>query len=169
MDGKSISPPELLRVLVECIVNYLCKGVELGFIYVRPTLGPTSKPCIRPTGKRVKIADPLKLSRQAIEFVEEYGRIPPAITIEDVTFGPSELLEATAKAVVYYSRFRQLPSRVEIGDVSDLPLVAQRWNLTERIKSQWGWAILPQGFASSKIEQLTMWQAWTVRPAILHT
>jgi hypothetical protein len=100
--------------------------------------------------------------------VEEYGRIPSAITIEDVTFGPSDLLEATAKAVVYYSRFGRLPSRVEIGDVPDLPLVVQRWNLSEKIKSQWGWTILPQGFTSSKIEELTMWQAWTVRPAIHH-
>jgi len=169
VDGKSISPAELLRVLVEYIANYLCKGVEPGFIYVRPTLGPISKPCIRPIGKHKKTADPLQLSCQAIEFVEEHGRIPPAITIEDVTFGPSDLLEATAKAVVYYSRFRQLPSRVEIGDVPDFPLVVQRWNLSEKIKSQWGWTILPQGFTSSKIEELTMWQAWTARPAIHHT
>jgi len=55
VDGKSISPAELLRVLVECIVNCLCKGVEPGFVYVRPTLGPTSKPCNQPIGERRRL------------------------------------------------------------------------------------------------------------------
>jgi hypothetical protein len=169
VDGKSVSPAELLRLLIECVAKYLCRGVEPSFISVRPTLGPTSKPCKRLVGRQVKIADLVQLSRQAIEFVDEYGRIPSAVTVEGETFGPSDLLEATAKAVAYYSRFRHLPSSVEIGDVSDLPMVVQRWSLAERVKSQWGWAILPKGFTSHRIEELTMWQAWTVRPAILHT
>ncbi|MCW4027836.1 MAG: hypothetical protein NWE76_10190, partial [Candidatus Bathyarchaeota archaeon] len=127
---------------------------------------PTSKPLKLHVRKRVKMADLLQLCHQAIEFVENHDRIPPAIAVKSVTFGPSDLLEATAKAVAYYSRYRRLPANVESGGNWDLPMVVQRWNLIDRIKSQWSWTILPKGFASDRIEELTIWQAWTVRPAI---
>jgi len=166
VDGKSISSAEVLRLLMECVAKYLCRGVEPSFVPVHPTLGPTSKPFKLHVRKRVKMADLLQLCHQAIEFVENHDRIPPAITVKSVTFGPSDLLEATAKVVAYYSRYRRLPANVEIGGNWDLPMVVQRWNLIDRIKSQWSWTILPEGFASRRIEELTIWQAWTVRPAI---
>ncbi|MFQ6095259.1 MAG: hypothetical protein ACE5NN_03865 [Candidatus Bathyarchaeia archaeon] len=47
-----------------------------------------------------------------------------------------------AKAVVYYSRFTHLPETVEIGETQDLLMVMRRWNLIDRIRSQWRWTIL---------------------------
>jgi len=162
----SVSPAETLRLLVELIVKYLSNCVEPDFIPLRFTLGPTSKPFGLGVKGTVELKNLLSLYRRAEEFIEEYGRIPSVPSDGIVDYGPSHLLEVAAKAVVFYSEFRSLPESIEIGDISDLPDVVRKWNLIERVRSQWKWIVLPRDFDSQKIEDLTMWQSWTIRPAV---
>jgi len=46
------------------------------------------------------------------------------------------------------------------------PDAVWKWNLIERVRSRWKWIILPRDFNSQKIENLTMWQSWTIRRAV---
>jgi len=165
INGVSFSPAEILNLFVELILRYLSRSVEPKFVPVRFNLGPTSKPHVTDARRTLDLKNLLSLCYQAMKFMEEYGRIPSVLSGGNVAYGPGDLLEAAAKAIVFYSKCRRLPENVEIGEISDVPQVVGRWNLTSRVRSQWNWIVFRRGFTSHRIEDLTIGQSWTIRPA----
>lgn len=163
----SISPSETLQLFIELIARYLGKNMEPPeFIPIRFTLGPTFMPPENSSLSHMHIKDFLNASTFTKHFMEVYGRVPSAIKVNGVEFGPSLLLEAAAKAILHYSRQRSLPEIIKLEGLSNVPEVAQRWNLLNRLKEQWKWMIFPSNFESKRIEELTLLQCWTIRPVI---
>jgi hypothetical protein len=167
VDGTSISPAEMLRLFVDVIIGYFQRGSEPEVEPIRFTLGPTSRTLGNHTSGNIDVKDVLEVSRLAKSFMDKYGELPPAISKEGNVYGPGFILEATAKTVSYYCEHGGLPDSVEVRGLSDIPEVVRRWDLIERISDQWDWIIFPIGFKSDIIEELTLLQAWTMRPAIL--
>lgn len=167
VNGISVSPAEVLRLLTELILNYLSRGDEPESIPIRFTLGPTSKPSELGVRRTVRLRSFLSLCYRTKEFMEEHDKIPSTLSEGNFAYGPGDLLAAAAMAVTFYSEFRRLPSEIKIGKASNLPDVVERWNLASRVKSQWKWIIFSRDFNSHKIEDLTIGQSWTIRPAVL--
>lgn len=167
VDGVSVSPAEMLRLFVDVLVDYLQKGVEPESMPLRFTLGPMSKPSGLNGLKHVNSEVFLGVAQAAKEFMDRYGRLPSAVTKNGVDYGPGVLLEAAAKMLVSYSENGSLPDSVKIRGVPNLPEVVQRWDLINKINGQWRWIVFPAGFRSKRIEELTLWQTWTMRPAVL--
>ena len=167
IDGTSISPAEILRLFVDVIADYLQRGLESKSMPIRFTLGPTSKPSETRILENINLSDILEITRSAKKFMDTYGRVPSTITRDKMKLGPGALLEATAKTILYYSEHGSLPERIRVHGLPDIPAVAQRWGLIKRINNQWRWVIFPAGFESKHIEELTLLQSWTMRPAVL--
>jgi len=164
--GISISPAEMLRLFVDLIVDYLQKGLEPKSMPVRFTLGPTSKPSETRSLEEIALNDILEIARVAKKFMDMHGRVPSTITKDKIEFSPGILLEVTAKIISYYSEHRNLPERIKVHGLPNLPEVVERWNLIKKINDQWRWRIFPDNFKPKRIEELTLLQAWTMRPAI---
>ncbi len=167
IDKISVSPSEILRLFIELTANYLSRNTEPPeSMPIRFTLGPTSMPPENPNLSHLHIKDLLNASSLAKHFMDAYGRIPSTIKVNEVEFGPALLLEAAAKTIRHYSRRRSLPETIELDGLPNIPEVAQRWNLLSRLKEQWRWGIFPPNFESKRIEELTLLQCWTMRPAV---
>ena len=167
IDGISISPAEMLRLFVEAITDYLQREAEPKSMPIHFTLGPTSKPSETRTPGIINLDDILEITRIAKEFIDTHSKVPPTITKDDLRCGPGVLLEATAKTVSYYPEQGRLPERIEVRGLPNIPEVVRRWNLIKRINGQWRWLIFPTDFKSKRIEELTLLQTWTMRPAVL--
>lgn len=162
----SVSPAETLRLLVDLIVDHLQKNIKPESVPVNFTLGPTSKPPSLNSKKVLELNDLLALCSSAKDFMKHYEKVPAALREDGVDYGPGDLLEATAKAVIFYSKCGHLPERIEVKGLPSIPEVEKRWNLIEKVKAQWKWVIFPRNFESRRLEDLTLWQSWTIRPAI---
>ena len=165
--GISVSPAEALRLLLELLVEGLSKGMEPMSIPVRFTLGPTSKPSTFGSRIRLSLKEILDLCRSAKAFMDRCGRVPAALELEGSIYGPGDLLKLVAETVLSYRESGSLPEALEVSGLSPLPEVVDRWSLAERVRSQWRWVIFPEGFESKRIEEMTLWQSWTMRPAVL--
>ena len=93
--------------------------------------------------------------------------MPPIIVKHGVKYGPGAILEAAAKTVLHYFERGSVPESIEVHGLPNLPEVVDRWNLNKRISNQWKWIIFPKDFSSKLIEELTLLQSWTIRPARL--
>jgi len=105
---------------------------------IRFTLGPTSKPSETRILENINLSDILEITRSAKKFMDTYGRVPSTITRDKMKLGPGALLEATAKTILYYSEHGSLPERIRV-----------------------------HGLPDKHIEELTLLQSWTMRPAVL--
>ena len=167
IDGISVSPAEMLRLFVDVIVDYLQRGFEPKFVPIRFTLGPTSKPSENRSLRDINLNDILEIARLAKRFMDNYGEVPSTIRRDGIDYGPGALLEITAKVISYYSDHGSLPESIKLHGLPNVPKVVQRWNLINKINRQWKWIIFPRDFKSKRIEELTLLQTWTMRPALL--
>jgi len=167
IDGISISPAEMLRLFVDVIVDYLQRGFEPKSMPIRFTLGPTSNPSETHGLGSIKLNDILGITHFAKKFMDAYGKVPSTITKDKMKCGPGVLLETTAKTISYYSEHGSLPEKIKVCGLPNIPEVVQRWNLIKKINRQWRWVIFSADFKSKRIEELTLLQAWTMRPAVL--
>ena len=166
IDGISISPAEMLRLFVELITNHLQREVEPKSIPIYFTLGPTSKPSETRIPRNINLDDVLEISCIAKKFIDVHSEIPSIVAKDNIKCGPGVLLEVAAKVISYYSEHGSLPERIRVYGLPDIPEVVQRWDLIKRINEQWRWVIFPYGFKSKRIEELTLLQTWTMRPAV---
>ncbi len=162
----SISPAEAVRLLVDLIVEHLSTGTEPRDIRVKFTLGPTSKPLGSPQPVKMELAELLELCRAAKAYMDSSGRVPPSLRVRGVNYGPGDILGAAANAVLHYSKYDNLPSSLKVHGLQPLPEVVHKWRLKDRVRAQWGWIIFPRSFRSKRIEEMTLWQSWTMRPAM---
>jgi len=167
IDGVPVSPAEMLRLFIDVIVDYLQEGFEPRSVPIHFTLGPTSKPEEKRISGNISMKDLLEMLCYAKNFIDNHGRLPSKASIGKTYAGPSDLLEAAAKTISYYSLHGGLPESVEICGLPEHPEVVERWNLTERVNRQWRWIIFPEEFRSERIEELTLLQSWTIKPAVL--
>jgi len=167
IDGVSVSPAEMFRLFTDVIVDYLQEGFEPRSVPLHFTLGPASRPGENRLPGKIGMNDLLETLRYAKNFMDNHGRLPSKVSIGEVNAGLSDLLEAAAKTISYYSLHGELPESVEICGLSEHPEVVERWSLTERVNRQWRWIIFPEEFRSERIEELTLLQSWTIKPAIL--
>ena len=168
IDGVSISPAEMLRLFTDLIVDHLQIGEEPKRLQVHFTLGPTSKPVGNDQTVRISRERLIDALCSAKKFIDMHNEVPSAVKVENVQLGPASLLEASARIIIYYSEHGALPKNIELNGLPSLPEVTRRWNLAERVKRQWRWRIFPRGFESKMIEELTLLQTWSMRPAILN-
>ncbi|MEM2400812.1 MAG: hypothetical protein QW305_06440, partial [Candidatus Bathyarchaeia archaeon] len=143
-------------------------SVETTPIYF--TLGPIDNPAetlnLKARSGKISVKDALELLRFSKNFMDRRSRVPPMAVKGDVKYGPGALLEMAAKIVFHYLEYGREPKYVELNGLPNLPEVVRRWNLTKRVNDQWRWIIFPEGFNSKIIEDLTLLQSWTIRPAI---
>jgi hypothetical protein len=169
IDGISISPAEIFRLLIDVIINYLQENVEVETTPIRFTLGPIDNPSetlyAETYSGKVGIKDIFELSRISKNFMDKYQRMPSIIVKHGVKYGPGAILEAAAKTVLHYFEHGAVPESIEVHGLPNIPEVVERWHLNKRISNQWKWIIFPKDFSSKLIEELTLLQSWTIRPA----
>ncbi|HIE13947.1 TPA: hypothetical protein EYP70_01605 [Candidatus Bathyarchaeota archaeon] len=166
LNNFSLSPAEILRLLVD-VIDKLKYNIKPECIPVKFTLGPTEKIASLKSKIVLSRREILKVCRAAKSFIDQTGRIPSEEKINKHRLGPADILKVSAEAVAFYGLNGSLPEEVEVEGSSQFPEVIKRWNLQKRIESQWRWVILPRNFRSKKIEELTLLQSWTIRPACI--
>ncbi|MBS7624482.1 hypothetical protein KEJ29_02750 [Candidatus Bathyarchaeota archaeon] len=170
IDGISISPAEALRLLTDVAVNSIQENFSVETTPIYFTLGPIDNPAetlnLKARSGKISVKDALELLRFSKNFMDRRSRVPPMAVKGDVKYGPGALLEMAAKIVFHYLEYGREPKYVELNGLPNLPEVVRRWNLTKRVNDQWRWIIFPEGFNSKIIEDLTLLQSWTIRPAI---
>jgi len=167
VDDLSVSPAEMLRLFTGLITDHFKVGFEPEAEPIRFTLGPTLRVPEENAAGKIGIRDILEISLLAKNFMETRGEVPPAVSKNGSNYGPGFILEVSAKTVSHYCKHGSLPNSVEALGLPNVPEVVQRWGLSKRIDEQWKWVIFPVGFKSRIIENLTLMQAWTMRPAVL--
>lgn len=166
VDDVSVSPAEMLRLFTGLVADLFQEGFEPEAEPIRFTLGPTLRTPGENAAGNIGIKDILEVSLLAKSFMETRGEVPPAISKNGITYGPGFILEVSAKTVSHYLKHGSLPDSVEALGLPNVPEVVQRWDLVKRINEQWKWVIFPVGFKSRIIEDLTLMQAWSMRPAV---
>lgn len=94
---------------------------------------------------------------EALEFMEERGRMPDSVKVGNCELPPAVFLRAACRLIC------------ADGDLAELPLEKARLKLEDEVRGEgvWGWIIFPEGFDAPELIELARAQAWTLKPARL--
>lgn len=127
-------------------------------------LGPTS-PSIAMTGP---VSAPRhqfeRTLTDVLDYLEQHGRVPSVVWLGSVPITPEAFLATLARV------YRRVVSGEELGEEIEFrpATLAAAKHVAEDDPRLWRWVIFPEGFRAPAMMELARWQAWTIKPAILH-
>jgi hypothetical protein len=99
------------------------------------------------------------------EFIERKRSIPSVIWLGSAAVTPESYLLALSTQSRLLLSDSPAPERISILPAE---LACKRW-VAEDSAAIWDWPIFPKGFHAPHLMELAALQAWTLKPAILHT
>jgi hypothetical protein len=97
-------------------------------------------------------------------YLTKHGRVPGSVWLGSVPVPPEAYLAALGRVAVDLIDGKPLPAAVEIKPAT---LKAAEYVSADDPRL-WGWVIFPPNFRAPTLMELAKWQAWTLKPAVLH-
>jgi hypothetical protein len=98
------------------------------------------------------------------DAIRRQEQIPSAVWMGSKSVPPEAYLRALAKVTLDLLEGKPIPEVVEIK-----PAQLDTTGLAEDSLNLWRWVIFPRGFRAPTLMELAKRQAWTLKPAILHS
>lgn len=145
-------------------VSQKANGSEPTAIDIRSPLGPTSPPARLVEPMTVDASQFRRTADDVSGYLVKHGRVPGSVWLGSVPVPPESYLTALARVAIELLDGKSLPARVEVRPAT---LKAAEYVSADDPRL-WGWVIFPPNFRAPALMELAKWQAWTLKPAVLH-
>lgn len=109
-----------------------------------------------------------QLGRTAIDmddFLARQKRVPTSVWLGSLSVPPESYVEALARVTLDLLDGKEPPATIEVRPAR----LATAANVARDNPRLWGWIIFPPNFHAPALMELARREAWTLKPALLHT
>lgn len=161
----SLSAAELLLLLTRSLDQRFRRNSADGT--VKLTFSP-----LGPTSPQIPMTAPVTVPKHQFErtlsdvldYLERHHRVPSVVWLGSVAVTPESFLATLAGVYRRYVAGEELGNEIEFRPA----VLAAGKYVADDAPRLWRWVIFPEGFRAPTMMQLARWQAWTIKPAILH-
>ncbi len=161
----ALTAGEIFALLNHAVLARAGQADKTAFVLQGSPWGPTG--LVPPLREPVTTdADQLRrTAKDVASYLAKHGRIPSTVWLGSTAVPPEAYLAALARVVRDLGDGKPFPETIELRPAT---LAVARY-VADDGPNLWGWVIFPPGFRAPALMQLAKLQAWTLKPAILHT
>lgn len=152
--------------LLNAFVAQSADGKKPESIRLGPTPFGPGKAASEDTGELNPTTNQLQRTALDVEaYLANHGCIPDTVWLGGLKVSPETYLQGLAATASLLLEDKPLPEKVTLTPGT---LEASKYVSDDDIKL-WKWVIFPKGFHAPGVMHLAKRQAWTIKPAVLHT
>ncbi len=164
-EDSALAASEVFALLTRFVAGVVAKKGSEPLILEGTPYGPSSPP----VEFRVKIEVPWPQFSQTVldvaDFLKRNEQVPNAVWFGSTAVPPESYLAALGQVTRTLLLRGEPPESVVVGPAH---LAAEQY-VGEDSPAVWDWIIFPEGFRAPRLMTLAKLQAWTLKPAIIHS